>query len=342
MAVNIGVPDSFGDVLTLALVIIFTLSSLAAAITTAVIRRNGFLYLGVQMTALFFSLYLARGWIRDLWFASIFDDPDSLARAALSGALFSAAFAIDMALRYFVWYGVLAHAGRPLVPKLLIGVVRLLTYLTTSLAVLQFVHGQSITALATLSGAFALIIGLSAQTTLGEMFAGIAIALSKPFRIGDWVRIGPLDEGRVTDITWRLVRIETRDRMVMHVTNRVVADSPIRNYSFPTHVVRLTDPIRLPQDADPEAAQALLQGAIAAADGVLADPAPHALFRGCHDGFADFVLQYFIDDYARRDQIVEAVWKSVQAHSRDAGLAVALPTSRMEIVAEPAMLAARA
>jgi small-conductance mechanosensitive channel len=36
----------------------------------------------------------------------------------------------------------------------------------------------------------AVVIGLALQDTLGNLFAGLAIQVEKPFRVGDWVTIG--------------------------------------------------------------------------------------------------------------------------------------------------------
>lgn len=97
-------------------------------------------------------------------------------------------------------------------------------YLVAILIVLQFVYGQSITALATLSGAAVMVLGFSAQSTLGEMFARIAISISRPFKVGDWIKIGDKDEGQVIDQTWRHVQIRTRDRCTLNVPNRTIAE----------------------------------------------------------------------------------------------------------------------
>ncbi|MBI1774038.1 MAG: mechanosensitive ion channel [Proteobacteria bacterium] len=329
-----GLPADFMDVLGLAAVLVFFITSVSALITSAIISRNGFLHLGVQLMLLLLSLHLTYHWSWALWFSGIFASQADYAHATLAGAMLAGAVAIDTGLRYFVWHGALSRDGQMVVPKLLVGVVRVLVYLLDILIILQFVYDQSITALATLSGAFALVIGLSAQSTLGEMFAGIAIALSHPFRIGDWVKIGNLDEGRVIDMTWRLVRIESRDKMVLNVTNRIVADSAIRNFSYPNRTVRLSELIYFDQLEDPQEIQELLIAALGKVRGVLADPKPYVLYRGARDGVAEYNLRYYIDDYGAKDSVTERVWKRVMEQLRQAGRGVALPRRRIELAAE--------
>jgi small-conductance mechanosensitive channel len=281
------------------------------------------------------SLHVTSHWSWSLWFVPIFGTLSSYQHATLAGTILAAAVAIDIGLKYFLWQGFLARDGKLMVPNLLVGVVRAAVFLLAVLIVLQFVYDQSITALATLSGAFALVIGLSAQSTLGEMFAGIAIALSLPFRIGDWVKIGTLDEGRVIDMTWRLVRIEGRDKMVLNITNRIVADSPIRNYSYPNRTVRLSELIYFDEREEPELIQELLMATLRKVRGVLADPQPYVLFRGTHDGVGEYNLWYYIDDYGAKDRITERVWKRVLTQVAQSGRDMSMPRRRVELASEP-------
>jgi len=41
------------------------------------------------------------------------------------------------------------------------------------------------------------------------MFAGLAIQVEKPFRVGHWIMVGPF-EGLVSEVTWRATKIRTK------------------------------------------------------------------------------------------------------------------------------------
>jgi small-conductance mechanosensitive channel len=56
--------------------------------------------------------------------------------------------------------------------------------------------------LLTTSAVGAVVVGFALQDTLGNAFAGLAIQSEKPFRAGEWIRVGEF-EGRVSEITWR-------------------------------------------------------------------------------------------------------------------------------------------
>jgi small-conductance mechanosensitive channel len=48
----------------------------------------------------------------------------------------------------------------------------------------------------------AVVVGFALQDTLGNLFAGLAIQIEKPFRVGQWIRVGD-HEGQVEEVTWR-------------------------------------------------------------------------------------------------------------------------------------------
>ena len=84
----------------------------------------------------------------------------------------------------------------------------------------------------------AVVIGLALQDTLGNLFAGLAIQIEKPFRVGDWVTIGGQD-GMVSEITWRATKMRTKAGNFVVVPNSVLAKDTITNYCEPTRLLRL-------------------------------------------------------------------------------------------------------
>jgi len=88
-----------------------------------------------------------------------------------------------------------------------------------------------------LGGAFtAVLLGIAAQQTLGNLFAGIVLLLARPFAVGDSVRMraGVLSgqiEGVVTDIGITYVRLDTLEGRLNVPNSQVLAAAvgPLRN-----------------------------------------------------------------------------------------------------------------
>ena len=327
-----SIPENFVQVVELAAVLILTITVVSELIAVVLSRGHGLLNLGMQTAALAFALYLARAWIFNLVFASIFPSINQFADFMLTITIFAAGVGVDQLVKYFIWEGHFSRVHKIKPPGLLVGIVRTAFYLVAILSILQFVYGQTITALATLSGAFAVVLGLSAQTTLGEMFAGIAIAMSHPFHIGDWVKIGDLEEGEVVDQTWRTVRIRTRDKTIMNITNRVVAERPVKNFSHAPIGIRQSEMIQVSNQLDPHWIREILVKAMNDSGLVLHEPAPNVLFKKVSEGLADYAVAYSISNYAEKPIIADKIWKIIYATLQTNGVAFGLPERRYEIL----------
>jgi small-conductance mechanosensitive channel len=328
---DLGVPNGFLDVISLAGIIIFSITSFSAVLSSVFVKKDNLLYLGTQVILLSIFLRMGTRWTYTAWFSGLFDSIDQQKEIFATLLLLAIAYTLDMGLKVIVWEGNLARRDQRPVPPLLIASARVIIYLFAALIILQFVFDKSITALAALSGALAVILGLSAQATLGEIFAGIALALSRPFRIGDWVKIGNHEEGRVTGMNWRMVMVETQDLIVLCIPNRFAADQTVHNFSYPNRAIRITEAIWFSQSEDPAVIQELLVGAIADTAGILADPPPSALFRGAKEGVAEYGIRFYIDDYEYKDDAVEDVWKSVTDHIARSNFVISFPRRHLAV-----------
>ena len=94
----------------------------------------------------------------------------------------------------------------------------------------------------------AVVIGFALQDTLGNLFAGLAIQIEKPFRVGHWVRIAEVD-GLVSEITWRATKVRTKAGNFVIVPNSTLSKDAITNYSEPTLETRIEVEVGASYDA---------------------------------------------------------------------------------------------
>ena len=107
----------------------------------------------------------------------------------------------------------------------------------------------------------AVVIGFALQDTLGNLFAGLAIQIEKPFRVGDWVTISSQD-GMVSEITWRATKMRTKSGNFVVVPNSVLAKDTITNYSEPTRHMRLFVEVGASYDTPPNLVKAVIRDAL--------------------------------------------------------------------------------
>ena len=86
---------------------------------------------------------------------------------------------------------------------------------------------------ATSSALIAAILGLAAQSTLANVFAGISISASRsrPFDVGDRIKIDSIDPGYVENITLRHTVIKTYQNEIIYIPNSTVGSATIINYT---------------------------------------------------------------------------------------------------------------
>ena len=76
----------------------------------------------------------------------------------------------------------------------------------------------------------AAIIGFAAQHTIGNMVAGVQLAVSQPIKIGDRISFEEVD-GRVTDITLSYTYVNPGDGTTVVIPNQMLVDGIIHNLS---------------------------------------------------------------------------------------------------------------
>ena len=104
--------------------------------------------------------------------------------------------------------------------------------------------------LLTTSAVGAVVVGFALQDTLGNLFAGLAIQIEKPFRVGHWISVAG-SEGQVQEITWRATKLRTKAGQFLIVPNGTMSKEAILNYSEPTIPTRLEVDIGASYDAPP-------------------------------------------------------------------------------------------
>ena len=211
------------------------------------------------------------------------------------------------------------------VPRILRDVIQVVLYAGVVVVTLR-AAGVEMASLFATSALLTAVVGFALQDTLGNLFAGLAIQAQRPFTVGDWIQF---DEerfhiGRVVEINWRAVRVQTLDRFEMFVPNATLAKSALRNFSSPSRITRRRAHIEAPFDAPPERVIADLLHAIEHLPGVLAEPQPDAIVTEFNERGVRYELRYFINDFAAREsidgQVRERIWYAFQRHAVPIGV----------------------
>ncbi len=99
------------------------------------------------------------------------------------------------------------------------------------IAIGQFTELQRLaTAILASTAVLAAIVGFAAQHTIANLVAGVMLAVSQPFRIGDRIRFEEV-EGRVVDITLSYTYVNPGDNTAVVIPNQLLVEGVVHNLS---------------------------------------------------------------------------------------------------------------
>jgi small-conductance mechanosensitive channel len=219
--------------------------------------------------------------------------------------------------------------GRPL-PRIIRDIAQGVVYVFLLLAALRAV-GFDPGSILTTGAIVTAVIGLSLQDTLGNLVAGLAIQIQRPFDLGDWIQFDDDSKrvGRVVEINWRATKVITLDEVEVTVPNGTLAKAPIVNFTKPERLSRRSVYVRTPFDAPPRRVQTVILEAILDAPGVLRDPAPSVVTNGFDDVGVEYWVRFYTDQFHLRDGVDGGVRDRVWYALQRAAIPIAVPQHRV-------------
>lgn len=144
-------------------------------------------------------------------------------------------------------------------------IISLMGYIVILFLVLSLFH-VNLTGLLIGAGFLGIVIGLAAQSTLGNLFSGVSMMAAKPFANGDRVTFStwqygmlppsyahrtilPGYSGTIDEIGLIYTRMRLDDGTVLYVPNGIMNQAVIMNYEV-SDVIEINVRVELPQGAD--------------------------------------------------------------------------------------------
>ena len=102
-----------------------------------------------------------------------------------------------------------------------------------AVAAISRVGGFSADWIVSISAIGAAAVGFASQKTIGNFVAGIFLMAARPYRVGNYVRIGTV-EGIVSEITINYTKILTSANNIVSISNLQILDRDITNFLYET------------------------------------------------------------------------------------------------------------
>ncbi|WP_353634150.1 mechanosensitive ion channel family protein [Halobacterium sp. NMX12-1] len=175
------------------------------------------------------------------------------------------------------------------------------------------------------AGFAGIVLGMAARQTLGAVIAGLVLMFSRPFEIGDWVKIGDKD-GIVTDITIVNTRLQTFDGEYVMLPNDLVGSDEVVNRSRKGRL-RIHVEVGIDYTADVDEAMSLAKDAMGDVDDILTVPRPQVVLKEFGDSAVVLDLRFWIDKPSarRKWRAQTAVISAVKSAFDEAGVKIPFP-----------------
>jgi len=242
----------------------------------------------------------------------------SLERTVLSAAALCVAFLLNGVVGVVLWDGLLSDHGQRKVPVIVTEGVGLTLYLIVILLVMHFVYDEPIGGLLATSGVAALVFGFAAQSTLKEVFSGVALNATQALRIGDYVEIDGI-YGQVFQINWRSISIKNPHTDSLYIfPNSGVADRTILNFSEPTGRFKYFVHFTIELSAPPELVIRAIAEELEHSRFVRRDPKPDFNMLGYTKEGIEIRIRYFFDGddpwWDAQNEVIMAIWSAMRKH----------------------------
>lgn len=209
-----------------------------------------------------------------------------------------------------------------LIQDLVVGVI----YVGATLSVVAYVFSFPVGTLIATSGVFAIILGLALQSTLSDVFSGIALNIGRSYAVGDWIVLSDGIEGRVLETNWRATQLLSGTNNLIVLPNSSMAKATLTNMSRPdpSYGVRLA--VRLLPTAAPAVISNVMRSVLLSSNSILTTPpSPAVRVKSLDAQAVEMELSFRVADIAAVGLAKNEVFDLVYRHTKAAGLRFASP-----------------
>lgn len=188
-----------------------------------------------------------------------------------------------------------------------------------------------ITPLLASAGIVGIALAFAAQSTVANLFGGIAIYFDKPFKVGDRIQIESGEIGDVVEIGIRSTRLKTLDSLLIILPNEKIANSKVINFHQPMPNINIRLNVGVAYGSDVELVKKTLLKVAKNSKSVLNEPAPEVLFTELGDFALKFLLVAWINDPTKKANVIDEINTGIAREFKKAKIDIPFPTQTIYV-----------
>ncbi len=195
------------------------------------------------------------------------------------------------------------------------GRVTFMTVITIGATIALAIAGINITTLLAAVG-FGISFGL--QDTIANFVAGMALLASRPFTIGDWIKVGATT-GKVVEIRTRATYLKTYDGLRMIVPNAQLYKSKVLSYTS-NPMRRLKIPAYCRYGVNIHDVKEICLREVKKDRRIFLEPKASVIVTDLADSYIELQVRFWVDPKGPWRQIESTVFINIQNRLEEAGL----------------------
>jgi hypothetical protein len=195
-----------------------------------------------------------------------------------------------------------------------------------AMVVYSQVWGHEISAALTALGLGSIVIGLALQEPLGNIVSGLMLLSERPLNVGDWIQVGDV-RGRVIEINWRAVHIETPTRELQVIPNVELYKGTFANLSRPTPLRTEVIEMGFSYDDAPNRVKEVMLDLLRTTPGVLTEPPPLVRTAAYADFSINYRLIFSVESQAELPEVRDAVMSRLWYVIKRENITIPFPTA---------------
>jgi len=257
------------------------------------------------------------------------DRLDVLRALRAANVLLGTVFILALVRRYYweLWF---ERQRKVKAPKFLSQVIGLVVFVLAIFIVIGGIYGYSIEGAVFGSTVVVGIIGFAMQDLLGNIIAGLALELGKPFKTGDWLIVDG-QHAEVIEVNWRSTKLRTNDDVYLDLPNKSIVGAKIINLTYPTrqHAIRLT--VGFDYQTPPNLIKDVMVRAASEVPGVLATPSPKVFLKDFADSAVQYEIKFWLEDESRYNDIVDGIRTNIWYAAKRHAIRIPFPIRTLQI-----------
>ncbi|WP_168879155.1 mechanosensitive ion channel family protein [Rhizobium sp. P28RR-XV] len=212
---------------------------------------------------------------------------------------------------------------RPREARFLQDLIAGIIYVGAALSVVAYVFSVPVGTLIATSGVFAIVLGLALQSTLSDVFSGIALNLGRSYSVGNWIILESGVQGRVIETNWRATHLSNATNDLVVIPNSALAKSQLVNLNSPDETHGVTMSIKLAPTRTPATMARLLEAVTLGSNHIMRAPDPLISIVSLTKEAIEFELAFRLRDISETTAAKNEIYDLMYRHMLAAGIPLA-------------------